>query len=562
MRHSVGRISFVAAIVVLIATLSLSSNLWQRVVAEDSIDDPFQTPPDNTSGNKSGPSLIKPRKAQSVEAPPPSTLSVKVTNEPAKPQSEAEIQERLSRKTAILIEDLPLSQAVADIAKQAGVKVQIDTKALEETAATADSSVRLEIKDIALEHALELLLKPLDLDYYTENGILHVTSYTAAEMKLETRVYPIPQAASADDLEELSEVINTSVAPETWEQQGGSGSIKAFRRSLVISQTQRVHRDIVKLLQELQPVLAVPPLPKTPNPVPEKQPAEKQPDQKTPDKNADQKPELKPSVDPAPSAPAKKDEGASTKSATSTSGGSQADFDSLIDLIEHKSDPSIGKATAQMQTRTIVRKTPVENAPVEHDGNAKTLEKLTHRATFNISNLPLQEAITEIAKQSKLQFQIDRKGLEEMGQNEDVPVAVDISDVSLGDALNSMLHPLDLDHYVKYGIVFITSRTEMESRLDTRVYQLPDEDVEELIEAIQSTIDPTTWDVVGGNASLVPFRKSLVITQTDQAHRQIAGLLEKLRPLYDQPPLPGPKKPKQPASNGQGGMGGGMGGMM
>jgi general secretion pathway protein D len=56
------------------------------------------------------------------------------------------------------------------------------------------------------------------------------------------------------DFDSLIELITTTVAPETWEDVGGAGSIAPFETnlSLVISQTQDVHDQIGDLLEQLR----------------------------------------------------------------------------------------------------------------------------------------------------------------------------------------------------------------------------------------------------------------------------------------------------------------------
>lgn len=63
----------------------------------------------------------------------------------------------------------------------------------------------------------------------------------------------------------------------------------------------------------------------------------------------------------------------------------------------------------------------------------------------------------------------------------------------------------------------------------------PQPDFDALIELITTTIAPTTWDEVGGPGSIAPFETnlSLVISQTQEVHDQIADLLEQLRRLQD-----------------------------
>ncbi|HEX7379928.1 MAG TPA: hypothetical protein VF278_22585 [Pirellulales bacterium] len=60
-------------------------------------------------------------------------------------------------------------------------------------------------------------------------------------------------------------------------------------------------------------------------------------------------------------------------------------------------------------------------------------------------------------------------------------------------------------------------------------------DYETLIELITTTVAPTTWDDVGGPGSIQQFpgNLSLVISQTQEVHEEIADLLEQLRRLQD-----------------------------
>ena len=60
-------------------------------------------------------------------------------------------------------------------------------------------------------------------------------------------------------------------------------------------------------------------------------------------------------------------------------------------------------------------------------------------------------------------------------------------------------------------------------------------DFDSLIELITSTIAPTTWTDSGGTGSIAPFETNLtlVVSQTQEVHEQIADLLQQLRRLQD-----------------------------
>ena len=60
-------------------------------------------------------------------------------------------------------------------------------------------------------------------------------------------------------------------------------------------------------------------------------------------------------------------------------------------------------------------------------------------------------------------------------------------------------------------------------------------DFDSLIELITETIQPTTWDEVGGAGSIAPFETnlSIVVSQTQEVHEEIVDLLKQLRRMQD-----------------------------
>ncbi len=54
-------------------------------------------------------------------------------------------------------------------------------------------------------------------------------------------------------------------------------------------------------------------------------------------------------------------------------------------------------------------------------------------------------------------------------------------------------------------------------------------DCDGLVDAITSTIEPTSWDVVGGAGTIVPLGNSLIVSNKQNVHDQIAALLDVFR---------------------------------
>jgi hypothetical protein len=99
---------------------------------------------------------------------------------------------------------------------------------------------------------LELVLDNLDLEYLVKHDVLLITTKEAAAKMVETRVYDVRRLSNYE-AEELARVISMTVAPETWLSEFGEpGVIEALPDALVVTQSQKVHRQIVDLLEQLQ----------------------------------------------------------------------------------------------------------------------------------------------------------------------------------------------------------------------------------------------------------------------------------------------------------------------
>ena len=255
--------------------------------------------------------------------------------------AELEIHRRLEMKVKPDYRDKPLAVVLDGLAKQAGVGIHLDMVGFEQEAVRSDTPVTLALdQPISLKSALKLLLEPLHLGYAVRDEVLKITSprlvkgdvyavtYPVADLVLPIPNFssdglgiagalrdgysqaslrnalsvevgpppaglnaagastgdaqvspaslaqfqmrgngppatgstpaipfgPTPAGGAQADFQSLMDLIQSTVAFETWEPQGGAGQIKPFATnlSLVISQTQEVHEEIAELLEQLR----------------------------------------------------------------------------------------------------------------------------------------------------------------------------------------------------------------------------------------------------------------------------------------------------------------------
>ncbi|WP_417391313.1 hypothetical protein [Gimesia sp.] len=110
---------------------------------------------------------------------------------PALTQRELKIQKALEEETDCDFSDEPLSEVMALFSERHGIPILVSGNDLGEEGLTLDEPVKLNVKQIALQDALSLILEPIGLTYLVEHGVLKITTGIHASDKLTSRVYPV-----------------------------------------------------------------------------------------------------------------------------------------------------------------------------------------------------------------------------------------------------------------------------------------------------------------------------------------------------------------------------------
>lgn len=206
---------------------------------------------------------------------------------------------------------------------------------------------------------------------------------------------------------------------------------------------------------------------------------------------------------------------------------------------------------------------PHEAEPRAGENEAHILAALAKKCDIDFHEATLASAIETLAAEGAIQVWLDHKALSDAGVGTDTPVTRSMQDVTLRTAFRLILGELDLTYVIRNEVFIVTSKTEAENMLVTKVYPVYDliaarpadsrplarfgfhlvgvpqmnvprsngDSFQSLIGSITANIEPTNWDEVGGPGAIQPFGTSLalVISQTTEMHERIAEYLKALR---------------------------------
>lgn len=167
------------------------------------------------------------------------------------PQNEL-IRQHLEEKTVrVDFRNVPLVDAIAELAKQAECKIRIDTHSLQGSRVRERTPVTLELSDQKLRTTLLALLRDLDLGWTIRDGVLWVALSQDADEHLKTAVYDVRDLARDDEESAaLGDAIVNQTAPQGWEIAGGIGTMTFAKPGvLVIHQSEENHHAILQLLE-------------------------------------------------------------------------------------------------------------------------------------------------------------------------------------------------------------------------------------------------------------------------------------------------------------------------
>lgn len=171
--------------------------------------------------------------------------------------ADREVYKVLSRKVSDDFRNTPLKDVADFLSDRLKVNFLIDEPRLQEEGIAVDDPVTVRFNDVTLVSALKLILQPLGLTYYIDDGAFMITTEIDADEKLFTAVFNVRDFVEAEyDVLSLVDAIQGQTTGPWIDVDGAGGTITdPIPGTLIVRQTWNVLQETAMLLDELRATL-------------------------------------------------------------------------------------------------------------------------------------------------------------------------------------------------------------------------------------------------------------------------------------------------------------------
>lgn len=180
--------------------------------------------------------------------PPPYWLADETDAETVR--SEERIRKALNARMEAEFNAQPLSQVVKFFADQTGVHFLLDSRAIEEEGLNAEEPVTYSSPERKTRDILTQILAPMNLVYTIEKETVLITSKNSEKGAI--RYYDLSYILPDDGLlPDLVVLIQNTIGPDTWTNNGGSDTISFLGSMLIVRTCEENHCEIEKMLRSI-----------------------------------------------------------------------------------------------------------------------------------------------------------------------------------------------------------------------------------------------------------------------------------------------------------------------
>ena len=195
-------------------------------------------------------------KPPAVPEPKP-PADAKAKPQPVDPLVKAKLNAPIAK---ISLPDMPLAEAVQLISAMSMLPVSFDLDAMEELGVSLHDPVSIEIADTTVGKTLKEIAAKRNMMPVVENGQILLTSRAEHRESLQTLPVDVSDLTGGDAqaAADLAALLQRLVVPESWQCNGGRGTVETTPGALRVAQTGRVHYRIAVFCEKLRVARGLP----------------------------------------------------------------------------------------------------------------------------------------------------------------------------------------------------------------------------------------------------------------------------------------------------------------
>lgn len=162
------------------------------------------------------------------------------------------LPEVLTKTATCDLPDSSLAELLDWLRDEQGVVVLLNKQALADAGILPSEPLSARLNDDPIYFVLNRL-ESLGLGWYFDDGIVHVAPNEAIETRLTTTPHNVGDLLDAGyETGDLVDLIESVVAPASWDSVGGAGALTSLGDVLFVGQTDHVQREVQGLLKALR----------------------------------------------------------------------------------------------------------------------------------------------------------------------------------------------------------------------------------------------------------------------------------------------------------------------
>jgi hypothetical protein len=187
-----------------------------------------------------------------TNAQEPPSAKIEIADEPKAIDPATLVPKRLAENATVQFDNVALVDVAKWIEEQTGMNVFLDRQSLSSAGILPSEPVRDELRDAPVYLLLDRL-QAVGVTWKVANDQIFLVSLAQNDAQMTTAQYNVGDLFDANFLSEhLRQAIVSTIAPPTWQDEGGAGGIEVLGDVLFVRQSYRNHRRVAGLLAALR----------------------------------------------------------------------------------------------------------------------------------------------------------------------------------------------------------------------------------------------------------------------------------------------------------------------